>query len=113
MNNMHLALTQASCRMQGLKSSPQYCGANLMKILQAYGCGLIMITRLHTSGTTIHLVNAGRLSGKLTEECHGILWRLLDHAMANIEYVFVWPCLLETPGDLSSDDILCSRQALC
>ncbi len=71
-----------------------------------------MVMRLHTSGANCHLVNAGRLSGKLTEECHGILWCLLDHAMAHIEYVFLWPCLLETPGDLSSDDILWSRQAL-
>ena len=59
---------------------------------------------------THHLVNAGRLTGKLTEECHSVLWRLLDHAMAHIKYVSAWPCLLETAGDLSSYHILCMQQ---
>ena len=59
---------------------------------------------------TCHLVNAGRLPGKLTKKCHSILWRLLNHAMAHIEYVSARPCLLETAGDLSSYHILCKQQ---
>ena len=53
-----------------------------------------------------HLVSASRLPGKLTEECHCILWRLLNYAMAHIEYVLAWACLLETSGDLSLYNIL-------
>lgn len=55
---------------------------------------------------TCYLVSASRLPGKLTEESHSILWRLLDYAMAHIKYVLAWACLLETSCDLSSYDIL-------
>ena len=51
-------------------------------------------------------MNAGRLPGKLTEECHSILRRFLNHAMSHIEDVFPRPCLLEAAGDFSPYHIL-------